>query len=299
MPYDRNEFKTSGPILNPKLMKILVTGGSGYLGHHVRRFFNADDFSRRSHLDVLNPLDVAMVADYDVVIHLAAHIDKDPSAAESCFRTNVDGTASILRRMSPNSVFIYASTKDVYGKFADEYKEVPETCSTEYCGQSPLEWSKLIAERYVEYFSKTRGFRSCIFRMSTVYARPSEDNEPSFVTHYAESIKYGEPIQLPLEGTPVRDILHVDDFSRACRNFIDSDVTQGLYNLGGGIKNSETLRGIIDKIAGLIQCDSVIDETVNLEAPVPLNYISDISRVREELGWQPEIDMETGLRSII
>ena len=280
-------------------MKILVTGGSGYLGTHVRRFFGADDFSRRSHLDVLNPLDTAMVADYDVVIHLAAHLDKDPSSAESCFRTNVEGTVNVLRSMQPNSVFIYASTKDVYGAFADEFKEVPETCRTDFCGQSALEWSKLIAERYVEFYSRARGFRSCIFRLSTIYGRPTEDNEPSFVTYYVESIKYGEPIQLPFEGKPVRDILHVDDFSRACRMFIDSDRTEGLYNLGGGIKNSGTLREIINLIANTVQCDSVVDEQANIPAPIPLNYVSDISRAREELGWQPEIDMVTGLKSVL
>jgi Nucleoside-diphosphate-sugar epimerases len=281
-------------------MKILVTGGSGYLGMHVRNFFQADDFSRRgSQLDVLNPHDAAMVANYDVVIHLAAHLDKDPLAAEICFKTNVEGTQNLLRHMKPDSVFIYASTKDVYGTFADEYREVPETCRTDYCGQSALEWSKLMGERYVEYYSKARGFRSCIFRLSNIYARPSEDNEPGFVTYYVESIKYGEPIRLPLEGKPVRDILHVDDFARACRAFIDSKVEHGLYNLGGGIRNSSTLRELIDSIARIIQCQAVIDEHVRLPAPMPVNYISDITRAREELGWQPQIEMEDGLKSIL
>lgn len=280
-------------------MKILVTGGSGFLGSHVRRFFDADDFSRRSHLNVLNPHDAAMVADYDVVIHLAAQMDKDPAVAEATFRTNVEGTANLLRHMQPNSVFIYASTKDVYGSFADEFKEVPETCRTDYCGQSAFEWSKLIGERYVEFYSTARGFRSCIFRMSTVYGRPSQENEPSFVTYYVESIKYGDPIILPFDGKPKRDILHVDDFSRACRAFIDSDVTRGLYNLGGGLQNSGTLRKIIDRIARIIQCNSVIDEKSKLPAPVPLNYISDISLVHKELGWQPELEMDKGLQSVI
>lgn len=280
-------------------MKILVTGGSGYLGTHVRRFFNADDFSRRSQLDVLNPHDAAMVADYDVVIHLAALLDKAPAAAESCFRTNVEGTANLLKHMQPNSVFIYASTKDVYGAFADEYREVPETCRTDYNGQSALEWSKLIGERYVEYYAHERGFRSCIFRLSTVYARPSDDNEAGFVTYYVESVKYGEPIHLPLEGKPVRDILHVDDFSRACRAFMDSSIPHGLYNLGGGIKNSATLRDIIETVARTIQCDAVIDETTRLPAPVPVNYISDITRARADLNWQPEIEMEEGLKSVL
>ena len=106
-------------------MKILVTGGSGYLGLHVRRFFDADDFSRRSNLDIISPIDVSRLTTYDAVIHLAAHLDKDPNSAEQCFRTNTEGTANLLRQMPPNSAFIYASTKDVYGSHADAYEEVP------------------------------------------------------------------------------------------------------------------------------------------------------------------------------
>jgi CDP-paratose 2-epimerase len=280
-------------------LKLLVTGGSGYLGTHVRRFFNADDLSRRSHLDVLNPDEAAKVAHYEVVIHLAAYSSKNPADAENCFRTNVEGTANLLRQMTPNAVFIFASSKDVYGAHADEYTEVPESCSTEFGGQSPLEWSKLIAERYVEYYAEQRSFRACIFRLSTVYARLSEGNESGFVTHYVESVKRVWPIRLPLEGRPVRDILHVDDFSRACRAFIDSPVTRGLYNLGGGRENATSLREIIDKVAETIQCNPVIDENAPLPAPVPLNYISDLTRVREELGWQPQIGIEEGLRSLI
>jgi len=118
-------------------MKILVTGGSGYLGTHVRRFFSADDFSRRSNSDILNARDLDRVADYDVVIHLAAHMDKSPASAELCFQTNAEGTKNLIQRMRPNSVFIYASTKDVYGSHANFYtKEVPESCATSYAGQS-------------------------------------------------------------------------------------------------------------------------------------------------------------------
>jgi len=80
-------------------MKILVTGGSGYLGTHVCRFFDADDFSRRSGHDILDNEDVKMVADYDAVIHLAAYLDKDPSAAELCFRTNAEGAANVVWKL--------------------------------------------------------------------------------------------------------------------------------------------------------------------------------------------------------
>ena len=280
-------------------MRVLVTGGSGYLGTHVRRFFQAEDFSRRSHLDVLSPLDAARAGVYEVVIHLAAHLSKNPAEAENCFRTNVEGTVNLLREMQPNSVFIFASTRDVYGSHADDFTEVPETCSTEYEHQSALEWSKLIAERYVEYYAGLRNFRCCIFRLSTVYARPSEGNENGFVTHYVEAVKRGWPLRVPLHGKPVRDILHVDDFSRACRAFIDSSVTSGLYNLGGGRENALSLREIIDKVAEIIQCNSVIDDDNPPPQPVPLNYVSDLTRIREDLGWQPQIGIEEGLRSLV
>ena len=279
-------------------MKVLVTGGSGYLGVHVRRFFNADDFSRRSNLNILDGQDVEVVSNYDVVIHLAAHLNKERDAAELCFQTNAEGTANVIKRMRPNSVFIYASTKDVYGAHADSYNEVPESCPTDYGGQNALEWSKLIGERYVDYYARQRGVRACIFRMSTVYARPSEGNEYGFVTHYVESVKRGRPIGLPLGGHPVRDILHVDDFSRACKAFIDSSNSYGLYNLGGGT-NSATLREIIETVARLIQLEPIIEEDDRLPHPVPVNYVSDLTRIREQLGWQPEIGIEQGLRSLL
>lgn len=280
-------------------MRVLVTGGSGYLGTHVVRFFEATDFSRRSHFDILNPDDAEVIAAYDVVIHLAGFLSKNPAQAEQCFRTNVEGTANLLRHVAPNSVFVFASTKDVYGSFADSYDPVSEICPTDYCGQSALEWSKLIAERYVEYHAAQRGFRACIFRLSTVYARPSEGNEYGFVTNYVESVKRGWPIALPLAGQPVRDILHVDDFSRACRAFIDSSRARGLYNLGGGRANAASLREIIDRVAEIIQCTPVINEEVAMPAPVPLNYVSDLTRAGAELGWEPTIGLDEGLRSLV
>src|SRR5437868_8383834 len=281
------------------VLRVLVTGGSGFLGTHVRRFFDAEDFSRRSHLDVLSSLDVSRVAAYDVVIHLAAHLSKDPAEADLCFRTNVEATVNLLREMSPQTVFIFASTKDVYGAHADNFDEVPQTSSTEYQNHTALEWSKLIAEKYVDYYAAQRNFRSCIFRLSTIYARPTEGNENGFVTHYVESVKRGWSIRLPLDGKPVRDILHVDDFSRACREFIDSSLTRGLYNLGGGIKNSMTLSEMVETVGRMIDLQPVIDTEARLPAPVPVNYISDLSRIKAELGWQPLIGIEEGLRSLL
>ncbi len=280
-------------------MKVLVTGGSGYLGTQVCRFFNADDFSRRTGHDILDSEDVKLVNDYDAVIHLAAYLDKDRRAAELCFRTNAEGTANVVKNLKPNAAFIYASTKDVYGSHANSYQEVSETCATDYSGQTALEWSKLIGERYVEYFASRNDVRACIFRLSTVYARPSEGNEAGFVTHYVESVKRGWPIHLPFNGQPVRDILHVDDFSRACQAFIDSAHASGLYNLGGGVRNSVSLRELVEMVGRLIALDPVIVDEGPLPANVPLRYVSDVTKIREELAWQPQVGIEEGLRGLL
>jgi len=135
--------------------------------------------------------------------------------------------------------------------------------------------------------------------MSTVYARPSDGNENGFVTHYVESVKRGWPIRLPLGGHPVRDVLHVDDFSRACRVFIDSSLPFGLYNLGGGKENAASLLELVNTVARMIQLEPQIVSDDTLPHPVPVNYVSDLSRIQQQLGWRPEIGIEEGLRSLL
>ena len=280
-------------------MKVLVTGGSGYLGTYVRSFFSADDFSRRSGFDILDYQTVEKVADYDAVIHLAAHFDKSPEGAFECFRTNAEGTANVIRNMKPGSVFIYASTKDVYGSNAGETDTVNEDTSTAYSGQTAFEWSKLIGERYVEFYARTKNIRACIFRLSTVYARPSQDNTPGFVTHYVESVKNRQPIRLPAGIDPVRDIMFVDDLSRACQAFIGSKHEFGLYNLGGGRMNALSLRDILKRVGAMIEIEPVIQEDPSMPAPVPLRYVSDITRASNDLGWRPWMGIDAGLREIL
>lgn len=279
-------------------MKILVTGGSGYLGTYVRNFFSADDLSRRAGFDILNDHDAQMVRDYDVVIHLAAYFDKNPEGAQQCFQTNAEGTRNLLQYMRPGSVFIYASTKDVYGTNASETEEVAENTSTEYCGQTAFEWSKLMGEQYVQYYARQNEFRACIFRMSTVFARTSEGNDFGFVTHYVESIKNRRPIRLPAGVDPVRDILYVDDFSRACRTFMNREVQFGVYNLGGGRLNAVSLRGIIEKVGKMIEIEPVIEEDPRIPAP-SLRYVSDLTKINNELDWRPQIGVDDGLRVIL
>ena len=242
---------------------------------------------------------VERVAEYDAVIHLAAHFDKSPEGAFECFRTNAEGTANVIRNMKPGSAFVYASTKDVYGSNAGEIDTVNESTSTSYRGQSAFEWSKLIGERYVEYYAHAKNIRACIFRLSTVFARPSENNTPGLVTHYVESVKNRQPVRLPVGVDPVRDIMYVDDFSRACRAFIDSKLEFGLYNLGGGRLNAVSLRDILKRVGAMIEIEPVIQEDPSMPVPVPLRYVSDTTLAIDELGWRPWIGIDDGLRVIL
>ncbi len=242
--------------------------------------------------------DVQRAEDYDVVIHLAAELDKSPESSEEVFLNNVEGTINLLRNIKENAVFIFASTKDVYGRFADNFAEVPETCSTIYSGQTVLEWSKLIAEKYVAFYANKNNFRSCIFRLSTIYAPKSDANTPNFVTHYAEAISNGEAIRLPADGKPKRDLLHVEDFAEACRSFIDSIIRHGLYNLGGGRNNALTLKELVEKMEEVYGLQAVIDEENPLSKPVPMNYVSDLNLIMQELDWKPKISIEEGLKTL-
>ena len=183
--------------------------------------------------------------------------------------------------MRPDSVFIFASTKDVYGRFAGAYREVTEDCQTLYAGQSPLEWSKLIAERYVEYYANQNGFRSCIFRLSNIVAPPSRGNFPGLIGHYAQNVATERKLRLPGEGRPRRDLLHVDDLAKACEAFIGSVIKHGLYNVGGGPQNSFTLNELVEKLEAITGKKAVIDQEP-LPEPVPLNYVTDLSLIRTE-----------------
>lgn len=277
-------------------MNTLVTGGSGYLGTYVRQFFEASDFSRRSSLNILEGADAQIVENYDVVIHLAGHLDKSPEGAEECFRTNADGTRNIIRHMREGSVFIYASTKDIYGVEANAYEFVPEECPIDPNPASAFELSKLIGEQYVEYYAKQRGVRACIFRLSAVFARPTDGNENGFVTHYVESVKHRWPIHLPAGVDPVRDILYVDDLSRACRSFINSQREFGLYNLGGGRLNAVSVRDIIGRVGKMLEIEPVIEDDPNIPPPLQMRYVSDTTRIEKELKWRVQIGIDDGLR---
>ncbi len=278
--------------------KILVTGGSGYLGTHVRNYFQADDLSRRSGFDLSNRQDLSLIKKYDVIIHMAACVDKRPEAASRNFDVNVGGTIKLLENLSERQVFIYCSTKDVYGSHIDSYKEVPETCSTDYSGQNAYEWSKLIAEKYVEYYTNKVKARCGVFRLSTVYAPFTEGNSGGFVSFFAKAVKARQTLQLKMRGEQIRDLLHVEDLAKAFDFFINSEIKQACYNIGGGLANSTTLYQLT-QILGQLANSSANVELSDEPVKEQIHYITDISKLAKELDWQPKLDLKTGLKTLL
>jgi CDP-paratose 2-epimerase len=278
--------------------KIVVTGGSGYLGTHVRRYFGADDMSRRTGIDICKEADARCINDYDIVIHMAAVVDKRPDMAMRAFSVNVGGTIKVLENLRSDQTFIYCSTKDVYGQHVDQYQEVPESCSTEYCGQGAYEWSKLIAEKYVQYYGARVGAQVGIFRLSTVYGPATEGNPGGFVSYFARAVAQGETLRLKMNGEQRRDLLHVNDLARAFEFFIHSKVRYGCYNIGGGPANTVTLyqlTQVLAKLAGRAAELVVTDEPVKEQ----VHYVSDIKALEREIGWQPQLGVEAGLKTLL
>jgi CDP-paratose 2-epimerase len=284
-------------------VRVLVTGGSGYLGTHICRHLKArrlkvDSLSRREGFDILKPASLGFLSRYDAIVHLAANLDKSPGAANQCFAVNVQGTLNILKKLHRNQIFLFTSTKDVYGNHTLRRRYVNENCPTKFAGQGAYEWSKLIAERYVEYYAQCLKLRPTILRLSTTYAPLTEGNKGSFVNFFARSIEHGTPIRLKARGRQVRDLLHVNDLADAIERCLHADISGEIFNVGGGPENATTLAGLVDLLSSLIGKDPVVQKSAEKEAG-QMRYISDLRKMEHTLKWKPRTGLVQGLKTIL
>ncbi len=299
-------------------MRILVTGGAGFVGSHTADAYLAaghevhiiDNLStgRRTHAPVdavLHETDIhAVEAERvfrdvrpDIVNHHAAQASVKVSSGDPVrdLEINVGGTARIARLCAEHDVgkLIYASSGGtVYGDptwlpVSEQHPCVP---------MSPYGLSKYSGELYVELFSRTHGLDFTIFRYGNAFG-PRQDpyGEAGVVAIFAANMLAHRPCTIDGDGEQRKDYLYVSDVARANVLALDHGSRQ-IYNIGTGHGTS------VNEIFQALQ-DATGDGTPPVYGPPRpgdvRNFWLDCSRARQDLGWKPEVTFEEGARRTV
>jgi dTDP-glucose 4,6-dehydratase len=305
-------------------VRILVTGGAGFIGSNFVRRIIDGTYSGFSSVTVLDKLTYAgtltnlselpadsfefiqgdicdselvgrLVNEHDMVVNFAAesHVDRSINGARDFVKTNVLGTQTLLDAVKSSNVktYLQVSTDEVYGSI--ENGSWPET--DPLLPNSPYAASKASADLICRSYFKTHGMDVRVTRCSNNYGRNQfpEKVIPLFVTNLIDKKKvpvYGS-------GLNVRDWLHVDDHCRGIHLALTKGKAGEIYNIGGGteLNNLELTDRILD-IMGKGQ-ESV--EYVEDRKGHDLRYSVDITKISNELGYAPQVDWEVGLKETI
>jgi UDP-glucose 4-epimerase len=295
-------------------VKVVVTGGAGFIGSHVADAFLVrgdevlvvDDLSSGSRDNVpdaaeLVELDIAdgegvrrTLSGFgpDFVAHLAAQSSVTVSVAdpERDFASNVLGTFNVVRVATERGArTAFASTGGaLYGE--DVPLPTPET----YVPQplSPYGAGKQAGEAYVATLQRFHGVNHLVLRLGNVYGpRQSPHGEAGVVAIFSERLLLGRPPIVYGHGTPTRDYVHVRDIARAFTMLADTDVA-GTFNLGWGreVTVLEILDGL-QRAAG-----TAVEPRLEPLRPGELTRSAiDSSAAADAFGWRPEVDLEEGL----
>ncbi|MFM9453343.1 dTDP-glucose 4,6-dehydratase [Streptomyces europaeiscabiei] len=304
-------------------MRILVTGGAGFIGSKfVRSVLSADSESRITVLDNftysgveenLAPVahhpgyacvrgdicDVetvdAVMPGHDAVVHFAAesHVDRSIDGGAPFVRTNVMGTQVLLDAARRHGVgrFVHVSTDEVYGSIG----KGSWTEETPLAPNSPYSASKAGSDLLALACHRTHGLDVVVTRCSNNYG-PHQFPEkviPLFTTHLLE----GKKVPLYGDGGNVRDWLHVSDHCHAIELVLRGGRAGEVYHIGGGseITNKE-LTGMLLEAAG---------HGWDMVRQVPdrkghdRRYSLDITKIQRELGYQPQISFADGLAATV
>jgi dTDP-glucose 4,6-dehydratase len=303
-------------------MRLLVTGGAGFIGSNFVRYWLA----RRpeDHVVVLDRLTYAgdprsldglgvrlAVVDIgdldpterllaeeriDVVVNFAAesHNSLAVLEPERFFRTNVLGTQTLLEAARRHGVtrFHHVSTCEVYGDLpldsGDAFTE-----ESPYRPRTPYNASKAGADHAVRAYFETFGLPVTITNCSNNYG-PRQFPEkviPLFLTNALDDR------ELPLYASTQnrREWLHVDDHCRAIELVLDRGRPGETYNVGSGVERS--IEEIADHVLELTGKPASLKTIVPDRPGHDRRYLLESSKLRRELGWQPEISFEDGLRA--
>jgi dTDP-glucose 4,6-dehydratase len=308
-------------------MKLLVTGGAGFIGSNFVRMALTDKFSEFSveQLTVLDLLTYAgdeenlkpiasdkrykfvkgdirdlelakkLMQDADQVVHFAAesHVDRSIEGGSEFVSTNVMGTQVLLDAAKSSNIkrFVHVSTDEVYGSISEG--SWPE--DHPLLPNSPYSASKAGSDLLVRAYNRTHKLDTVITRCSNNYGQYQfpEKVMPLFITNIIE----GKKVPLYGNGLNVRDWLHVDDHCRGIALALTKGRAGEVYNIGGGTELTNV--ELTHKILKAMGVGEEFIQPVEDRKGHDLRYSVDISKINKELGYSPQVNFEEGLEQTI
>lgn len=306
-------------------MKLLVTGGSGFIGSHFIHHMlekhpsyeivnfdaltyagcemNNDDLRGNSryrfvHGDICNPSDVdAVMPDVDAVVHFAAesHVDNSIENSMVFTMTNVMGTLNLLEaaRRHGNKRFHHISTDEVFGHLHPDQEPFHE--GTPFSPRSPYSASKAASDHLAMSYYHTHGLPLTISNCSNNYGSHMfpEKMMPLFITN----ILQGKKVPLYGDGLNVRDWIHVRDHNRAVDEILHHGEAGHTYCVGAN--NEKTNRQITELLLNLLGVGDEYIEYVQDRKGHDRRYAINNTKICTALNWRPEISFEDGLAEMV
>ena len=320
-------------------MNILITGGAGFIGSHVVRLFvekypnyhiyNLDALTYAGNLENLSDIEnkpnytfikgditdevfinnIFQDYKFDSVIHLAAesHVDRSIEHPLEFVKTNVIGTMVLLNAFKAcwkgdfeNKRFYHISTDEVYGSLG-ETGLFTET--TPYDPNSPYSASKASSDHFVRAYGETYGLPYVISNCSNNYGQNQFPEK--LIPLFINNIINNKPLPVYGDGNYTRDWLYVKDHAVAIDLIFHKGINAETYNIGGfnewkNINLVKLLCQQMDKKLGRLEGTSEKLITYVKDRPGhDLRYAIDASKINKELGWQPSVTFEQGLKKTI